>query len=90
MNPASLSALDKARLASAALRAAGVKIEILNPIEKSRRNPKSLRLAINAMCAYCMGCPDPGWKGQIRDCTATSCPLHPQRPYQTNDEEGEA
>lgn len=45
-----------------------------------------LRACINAMCAHCMGCTadhlEPGFRAQIRACTAPACPLHPVRPYQ--------
>lgn len=46
------------------------------------RQPRSLRGAINAFCAWCIY--DKGAKGtkaeQIRRCTATTCPLYLVRP----------
>jgi hypothetical protein len=57
--------------------------EYLNPIEKTKLDPKSLRKAINAKCYECMGCgDDAGWRKAIADCTGYSCPLYHQRPYQ--------
>lgn len=56
-----------------------------SPLAKSARNPKSLRLAINATCALCLGFPDPGWRQAIRACTSRSCGLWNVRPYQADD-----
>jgi hypothetical protein len=57
-----------------------------NPLVRSARNPGSLREAIAAMCAHCMGCTceriEPGFRDDIRDCTALACPLWHQRPFQ--------
>lgn len=58
-----------------------------NLIVKAKRNPRSLQMAISAMCFYCIGgieedMPDPGWKEEIGNCTATLCPLLPHRPHQ--------
>jgi hypothetical protein len=88
-------ALDLARAAMAARRAAGETIERLDPIEKARRNPTSLRLAINAKCWECVGGDgDPNPRQRIRDCTCSRCPLLAVRPYQAreteNDDETEA
>lgn len=91
MNAVPLSALDKARLASAALRASGVPLERLDPIEKARRNPQSLRLAINGKCWDCIGAgADPRPRDAIRHCTITDCPLWPVRPYQHSADEESA
>jgi len=77
-----MSALDKAREAQRAKREAG-EIEILDPIEKSRRKPDSLRLAINGKCWDCIGgASDPGPRQRIRDCPCTDCTLYQVRPYQ--------
>lgn len=55
----------------------------LDPLEKARRNPTSLRLAINAKCFDCEGGDaDPNVQARIGTCTITTCPLHPVRPYQ--------
>lgn len=48
-------ALRKAQEAMAAKRAAGEKIVVLDPIEKAKANPTSLRMAINAKCWDCVG-----------------------------------
>lgn len=55
-----------------------------SPVAKAARNPQSLRLAINAMCAQCMGeCP--GWRNEVRHCTAPHCALWNVRPYQSGE-----
>jgi hypothetical protein len=82
-----IGGLRNARLRLAELKAAGQKVERLHPIEKAKRNPGSLRLAITAMCWHCAGA---GADGQdftrttIRECSVIRCPLHPHRPYQLN------
>ena len=69
-----------------------------NTVKKylAARPTASMRLAINAMCAHCMGCTaseqgqqfedwrEPGFVQLIRDCTAPHCPLFDFRPYQKN------
>ncbi len=49
----------------------------------------SMRAAINAMCAHCMGCSadhmEPGYKEDIKNCTSTACPLWHFRPYKVKD-----
>ena len=74
-------ALEKAREARRRMKEQGLKVEVLNPIEKAKANPKSLRLAINGKCWDCQS-GDPGTRERIRDCWATDCSLHPVRPYQ--------
>jgi len=32
---------------------------------------------------------DPGWKGEIKTCTAVDCPLYPHRPYRKDVSEDE-
>ena len=83
-------ALKRGRERQAELRAAGLLVR-LDPIEKARRNPKSMRLAINATCWRCMGSGgDPNTRGAIRDCTSgKTCPLYPLRPYQASDDEAD-
>lgn len=61
-----------------------IEVVRLNPIERSNANPKSLRLAINAMCFECLG--KTGSAQEIRDCTAKNCPLYKVRQYQTKGE----
>ena len=56
-----------------------IEVVRLNPIQKAKENPTSLRLAINAMCYSCLGS---GTPQEIRDCSSKLCPLHTVRPYQ--------
>jgi hypothetical protein len=57
-----------------------------NPITRHLAKPLSRKAAIDAMCASCLGCSishmEPGFRHDIRNCTATSCPLWLSRPYQ--------
>jgi hypothetical protein len=49
------------------------------PQYKRAMSGRSMRAAVNAQCAECMG-----WEGlpdTVRYCTAPACPLHPYRPY---------
>lgn len=79
----SLTGLQKAQEVLRLRREAGIKTEIKNPLEKAVANPESLRLAINAKCYDCIGQDaDPDWRGSIRECICTDCPLYPVRPYQ--------
>jgi hypothetical protein len=76
-------ALVRAAAKRAELRAAGVTPERLDPIEKARRNPTSLRLAINAKCFDCEGGnSDPNVQRRIGTCASRECPLWTVRPYQ--------
>ncbi len=50
----------------------------LDPIEKAKTKPNSLRFAINAKCYDCC-CYQ---KAEISLCTAEDCPLFNLRPYQ--------
>ena len=55
---------------------------------------RSMRAAIDAMCAHCMGCTakeqglgeddwiEPGFRKSIRNCTSPGCPLRGLRPFQ--------
>ena len=52
----------------------------LNPIEKAKANPKSLRAAINGKCFECS---DYTYKN-VRLCLVEECSLWPQRPWQGN------
>jgi hypothetical protein len=56
-----------------------------NPIVRFDKRPTYLS-AIKAMCAHCVGCTrqnlEPGFRDDIRDCTATECPLYMYRPFQ--------
>lgn len=81
-----LSALQKAHLVNQERRAAGIKSVTLDPIAKAARNPRSLRLALNAKCWDCIGAgADPNPRGAIRDCAIRDCSLWPVRPYQTQE-----
>lgn len=57
------------------------------PWEKIAENPAGMRARVNGKCFECMGWEvdtqemPAGVKGDIRDCTATRCPLHKIRPY---------
>ena len=83
--------LELARRKRAELKDAGIKVVILNPIEKARCNPQSLRYAINGKCFDCVGAGnDPNPRGAIRECAISDCTLHPVRPYQRHDVEDEA
>ena len=50
----------------------------LDPIEKSRQNPNSLRFAINAKCFDCSGFERP----EVTNCEMTDCFLYRHRPWQ--------
>lgn len=64
-----------------------------NPIKLSHQKP-TRKNAINATCAACVGCTateqgngltdhlEPGFRGLIRECSASHCPLHAWRPFQ--------
>jgi hypothetical protein len=88
MSEVQQSALERAREASRLLREQGIAPERLDPIEKARRNPKSLRMAINAKCWDCMGgMSDPGIRERIGACSLVACSLNPVRPYQRGQED---
>lgn len=54
----------------------------MNPLEKARINPKSIRAAINAKCWDCNYDEyDSGnWRDQVTACPSSDCPLFPHRP----------
>ena len=60
-------------------------VQCRNPIDKSMRNPRSLRLAINAKCYECLGGSSRDQNTQrsvlrgIRECSAYWCPIYPVR-----------
>lgn len=80
-----LSPLEKAHERMRELRAAGYKPVQLNPVEKARANPRSLKLGIRAHCWICCGGDsDPGVKLRVRDCgLKEKCTLWVHRPWQT-------
>ena len=65
---------------------------IHNPYVRNIGNSTSLRRALDAMCAHCMGCTEdhlePGFRHDIRDCSSKTCPLWRFRPYQKKRVEG--
>jgi hypothetical protein len=75
--------LLKAQEAMAQKRAAGWKPIVLNPVEKAKANPGSVKMAVKAHCWTCCGAgADPGVKLHVRDCSVKSCNLWPHRPWQ--------
>lgn len=72
-------AIEALKAHAEAVKRGEIEVVQLNPIQKLEKNPKSLRLAINAMCYQCMG----GYRQEIKNCTAQSCALYNVRPYQT-------
>ncbi len=64
--------------------AAGIVTERLDPMERAKRNPTSLKAAITAKCYDCQGRdsdPHPRWR--IGNCVSQQeCPLWNHRPYQ--------
>jgi len=82
----SSAALEKARAKREEMKAQGVEIERLDPIEKAKRNPQSLRAAINAKCWDCAY----GQRSEIQNCNCTNCPLWNVRPYKKGEQDDEA
>jgi hypothetical protein len=72
----------------------GAKKAEMNPVKRYYAKP-TRKSAINAMCAYCMGCTaieqkngqedhlEHGFRNEIKHCTAPACPLFRFRPFQT-------
>lgn len=60
-----------------------------NPVRRNLGNTKSFRKAINAMCSHCVGCTadeiEPGFRDDIRSCSAPACPLWNFRPFQAKE-----
>lgn len=91
MVDSNLSALDKARQRRADMAEQGIKVQILNPIDKAKKHPSSLRMAINAMCWDCVGAgEDANPRAAIRECGISKCPLWNVRPYQAKDDSDES
>lgn len=88
--PATLSPLEKARLAMAARRAAGEVSVHLTPVQKAIAKPTSRTFAIAANCYTCQGGnADSGVRWRIGNCTVgplkedeSGCALYAVRPYQ--------
>lgn len=70
------TALERAREASAALRAAGVKITQKNPVERRADLPSSLHRAVSARCWQCEGDEDAGIRWRIGNCLVSDFALH--------------
>ena len=78
-----LAALEKARSQQREMREQGIKCEILNPVERAQKDPKSLRKAVSAKCYQCEGeDADPHVRWRIGNCLVPDCALYAQRPYQ--------
>jgi hypothetical protein len=78
-----VSAIERARQKAAELRANGISVERLDPVERAKRNPRNLRAAVTAKCWTCCGNgDDPGTRRTIAECSVRGCPPHPHRPYQ--------
>ena len=54
-----------------------IRTKYLNPEEKAKQNPTSMKYAIRAKCWDC-AC---GQKEEIKLCTITDCSLYNFRPY---------
>jgi len=67
-----------------------IDVKTINPIQRAKLNPKSLRLAINAQCFECIyDKSDVGtWRQQVEACPSVNCPLFCLRPKVTS--QGEA
>lgn len=63
----------------------GVKVKVLDPIEKAKQNPKSKVLAIRAYCFDCCG----GVKAEVTLCPSNNCALWLHRPWQSKSEDTE-
>jgi len=84
MNETKLTGLEAARLRVAEMKARGEKPERLDPVAKAKRNPKSRRLAMDAMCWQCQcGDADPAPRWRIGNCRVITCALWRLRPYQS-------
>lgn len=88
--PATLSPLEKARLAMSARRAAGEVSVHLTPVQKAIAKPTSRTFAIAANCYTCQGGnANSGVRWRIGNCTVgplkedeSGCALYAVRPYQ--------
>ena len=58
-----------------------IRTKYLNPEEKAKQNPTSMKYAIRAKCWDC-AC---GQKEEIKLCTITDCSLYNFRPYKLSD-----
>lgn len=73
-------ALKKAQEAMRRKREAGEEIERLDPVQKWRKNPKSWKNIVRAMCWQCSG----ESRQEIKKCTMKdTCPAWASRAYQS-------
>jgi len=84
-----MKAINAAQAKLKEMRERGIKRQCLSPVEKARKNPKSLRLAINGNCWMCAGNGNDGAKAcreTIAFCTDEGCSCYGVRPYQPKTE----
>ena len=67
-----------------------IAVKSLDPIQRARLKPNSLRMAVNAQCYDCIyDQSDAGsWRQQVEVCPSKNCPLYCHRPRSTS--KGEA
>ena len=77
------AAINAAQKKLAEMREQGIKQVILNPVDKAKANPTSLKYAIRAHCWQCVGADaSEGSKQLVRDCSVgDKCALYPHRPW---------
>lgn len=73
-----MTPLEKGRLKAKENREAGIPVVVLNPDEKSKASPNSLKAAITNMCWQCAN----EQKMEVKLCPITSCALYSHRPWQ--------
>ena len=89
MNEKAKKALEEYRNKLASGEVENKSQRILSPIEKAKLKPTPMN-CIKAKCFECMGGGgEIGTKKLIGACTASSCPLHPLRPYKSKHNENE-
>lgn len=75
--------LEKAQAKRRAMIERGETPVRLDPAERARANPTSLRAAVTAKCWDCEGADeDPCWQWRVGNCQIRDCPLWPHRPHQ--------
>ena len=78
MSENNMDALKRGRLVYQEKIANG-EIVRLNPTEKAKANPTSMRRAINANCYECNG--QENWVTRTRECPTPTCPFYNFRPH---------
>lgn len=87
---APINPLALAQQKLAQMRADGIEVKQLNPIEKALADPKSRPKAIRAACYECLGGDEcPNIRREIGRCTDYSCGLWPLRPHRKNETEAD-